>query len=198
MEIDYRQLCLELFGTDDAAELEAIAKEHRKNARNAGRKRKFTSSQMQELYRLAETGVSAAELAKKYGTSRQVISKYLNAVPQGNYTMRITYMWRQHPCTLIDVDFLGRRIRIQNRTEDILHRAFGTNMHPTWEDFEIFLQERCFPASRGNVKDLLRELHLTDYDPLQIVEKTGGRMAEDNLWMKFSYYPKGGAVHGTD
>ena len=29
--------------------------------------------------------------------------------------------------TLIDVDFLGRRIRIQNRTEDILHRAFGTN-----------------------------------------------------------------------
>ena len=56
--------------------------------------------------------------------------------------------------TLIDVDFLGRRIRIQNRTEDILHRAFGTNMHPTWEDFEIFLQERCFPASRGNVHNL--------------------------------------------
>ena len=36
--IDYRQLCQELFGTDDVAELRDIAKTVRlKNSRNAGR-----------------------------------------------------------------------------------------------------------------------------------------------------------------
>ena len=117
-----------------------------------------------------------------------------NAMPQENYTMRITYMCRQNPCTVIDIDFLNRRIRIKNCTDNILHRAFGINLHPTWEDFESFLQERCFPPSRGNAKEILQELHLTDYDPLQIVEKTGGRMAEDNFWMKFDYYPEKGAA----
>lgn len=37
-----------------------------------------------------------------------------NAMPQENYTMRITYMCHQNPCTVIDIDFLNRRIRIKN------------------------------------------------------------------------------------
>ena len=101
--------------------------------------------------------------------------------------MRMTYMFRRQPCTTIDVDFLRRNIRIQNKTDDILHRAFGTNEQPTWDDFECFLQERCFPKTRGRLKDELRALGLDSYDPLQIVEKTKGRTAEDDLWLKIQY-----------
>lgn len=100
-------------------------------------------------------------------------------------------MYGRHPCTVIDVDFLHQKVYIQNRTDDLLHRAFGVVEDPSWEDFQDFLESRCFPSTRGNVKAELRELGLTDYDPLQIVEKTHGRTAEDNLWLKFQYYPAG-------
>jgi len=64
------------------------------------------------------------------------------------------------------------------------------------ESFEWFLKERCFPATRGNAEALLDTLQLTDYDPLQIVEKTKGRMAEDDMWLKFAYYDREGIPNG--
>jgi len=39
-------------------------------------------------------------------------------------------------------------------------------------------------------------LQLTSYDPLQIVEKPKGRIAEDNMWLKFAYYQREGAFNG--
>lgn len=104
--------------------------------------------------------------------------------------MRLAYMYRQKPCTVIDVDFARQKVKIQNRTQDVLLRAFGVNEQPTWEDFEIFLAERCFPQSRGLLKAELRRLGLESYDPLQIVEKTKGRTAEDDMWLKIQYYPE--------
>ena len=191
--IDYRQLCLELFGTDDVAELRDIAKTVRlKNSRNAGRKRKFTEVDVREMQRLQAGGKSINEIAQMYGTSRQMVGKYLNEQPTDGCTLRMTYMYRQHPCTLIDVDFLRQKIYIQNRTDDLLHRAFGVNEQPTWQDFELFLQERCFPPTRGMLKDELARFSLDSYDPLQIVERTHGKTAEDNMWLKFQYYEGAG------
>ena len=37
-------------------------------------------------------------------------------------------------------------------------------------------------------KNQRRYKELDSYDPLQIVEKTKGRTADDNLWIKFKYY----------
>ena len=56
-------------------------------------------------------------------------------------------MFRRQPCTVIDVDFLDQKVVIQNKTDDILHRAFGVLEHPTWNDFENFLRDRCFPQT---------------------------------------------------
>jgi len=78
----------------------------------------------------------------------------------------------------------------------MLRRAFGAIENPSWIDFENFLKERCFPATRGNAKELLKQLGITDYDPMQIVEKTRGRTAEDDMWLKFNYYPREGAING--
>lgn len=197
MNIDYRKLCIELFGTDDVDELKTIADKIRvKNPRNAGRKKKFTPKDVQKMRELLESGTTVNDIAKRFQTSRQIIGKYLNDTPAEGYTLRMTYMYKQYPCTVIDVDFLNQKIMIQNKTKDMLRRAFGVIEEPTWKDFNDFLKERCFPATRGNAKEILRQLQLASYDPLQIVEKTRGRMAEDDMWLKFAYYQREGALNG--
>lgn len=193
MELDYRKLCIDLFGTDNADELKKIAATlNEKNPRKAGRKRKLSNDDVDQIRILKENGVTINEIAKQYKTSRQIISKYLNENERisDGCTLRITYMNQETPCTVIDVDFMNERIMIQNKTDDLIHRAFGINEQPTWDDFEIFLRDRCFPETRGNKKSILRSLGLDYYDPLAIVEKTQGRISEDNLWMKFKYYPR--------
>lgn len=193
LELDYRKLCIDLFGTDNAEELKKIAATlNVKNPRKAGRKRKLSNDDVNQIRILKDNGVTINEIAKRYNTSRQIISKYLNSDDKiaDGCTLRITYMNQETPCTVIDVDFMNERILIQNKTDDLIHRAFGINEQPTWDDFEIFLRDRCFPETRGNKKSILRSLGLDYYDPLAIVEKTQGRISEDNLWMKFKYYPR--------
>ena len=188
---DYRALCIELFGTDDEQQLREIAK-NLNNNRNAGRKKKLNKKDVADIRTLLNGGISVADIARRYNTTRQTIYKQLKE-PCDKSTMQIRYMFKSRICTIIDVDFLNETIDIVNLTEDILHRAFGTITQPTWKQFEEFLAERCFPATRGNVKALLKELGLMAYDPLQIVEKTAGRTAEDELWMQFQYFPRKGA-----
>lgn len=186
---DYRKLCLDLFGTDDEDTLRAISEKARaKNARNAGRKKKFTEVEITNIRALAAKGIQINEIAAQFHTSRQVISKYINMPLTKKYPLRLTYMYRQRPCTIINVSFIEQKIKLENRTDDIFHRAFGVVEDPTWEDFMCFLQERCFPPTRANAKQLLRDLGIGSYDPLQIVEKTKGRMAEDEMWLKFDYF----------
>lgn len=107
--------------------------------------------------------------------------------------MRMEYMYKNEPCTIIDIDFLNQKIEIENRTDDIFHRAFGTCEKPTWDNFECFLKDRCFPQERDNMKRVLYDLNITSYDPLQIVEKTKGKTAEDQMWIRISYPNRNGA-----
>ena len=195
MAVDYKQLCQEYFGTTDVDKLREIADQlHRNNPRNAGRKPKFSADDIEKMQAMLQNGCGMEEIAAAFHTSRQIVSRYLNPKPEPGYTMRMTLMYQTHPCTVIDVNFLNRTVKIQNRTNDLLHRAFGVIEHPSWEDFEYFLQDRCFPASRGNAKELLKALDLSGYDPLAIIEKTKGRLADDSLWIKFSYYDRNGNV----
>lgn len=198
MAVDYKQLCQELFGTADVDALRQIAdKLHQENPRNAGRKPKFSAGDIEEMQKMRQNGSGMGEIAEAFHTSRQIVGKYLNAKPAPGYTMRMTLMYQTHPCTVIDVNFLDQKIKIQNRTSDLLHRAFGCIENPNWENFEYFLQDRCFPATRGNVKQLLKAIGVPNYDPLAVVEKTKGRMAEDQLWIKFNYYDRNGKVQNA-
>ncbi|HBM98354.1 MAG TPA: Hin recombinase, partial [Ruminococcus sp.] len=50
MNVDYKELCNELFGTTDVEKLKKIAsKVNKKNNRGAGRKKAFTSKQINEM-----------------------------------------------------------------------------------------------------------------------------------------------------
>ena len=188
-EVDYKALCEEIFGTADAGEIRALATQWKK--RNAGRKRVLSKADLDEIDTMRQEGATVSQIADHFGVSRPVVSQYINERPSKDYTMRIDFRLGKKTCTVIYVDFGREQIAIQNRTDDLLHRAFGVNEVPTWSDFELFLESRCFPKSRGYAKQIVQGLGLMGgYDPLEIAEATGGRTAEDEMYLTFRTYPK--------
>ena len=87
-------------------------------------------------------------------------------------------------CSKICADYTDKTIVAENHTKNIVKTAFGNNMAPTWEDYQNFLEERCIPKSRSNLREYLETIGVESYDPLAIIKKTNGRMAEDNQWIK--------------
>lgn len=87
-------------------------------------------------------------------------------------------------CTRIYADFTRKEVRCINYISDPVKLAFGKNENPSWEDFMLFLEERCVPRKRAGIREYLEQHGLDEYDPLQIVLITGGRMAEDDRWIK--------------
>lgn len=183
----------------------------RVNERGAGRKPALSKEQLTEIKKRRNKGESVTALAKEYGISRQALSGYLNKknsdeelvcrtirkwaqlnqhfrnIDVKDYIMRMDFMCEDECCTEILIDFREQKIAIQNETDNLLHRAFGIKAKPTWEDFEEFLESRCFPRTREGISLILEDLELDFYDPLSIVEKTQGRMAEDAQWIKIWY-----------
>ena len=187
MEINYKDLCRELFGTTNEAELRSIAKSiNTKNPRNAGRKKEFSKEQIEEMKEMQAHNISQKKIAERFKTTRQTVARYLND-EDISYNMRIDYMFQTSVCTTIFVNFAKEKVSIVNKTDDILHRAFGVNEKPTWQDFNDFVADRCFSESRGDRKSVLKALNLDSFDPVQIIEKTKGKTYEDKQWMRFKY-----------
>lgn len=86
-------------------------------------------------------------------------------------------------CTTIFADFTDDTLVVENDIADPVKTAFGNNPLPTWVDFQVFLEERCVPRHRAGLREYLEAIGVDAYDPLAIVEKTAGRMAEDNQWL---------------
>ena len=86
-------------------------------------------------------------------------------------------------CSTIYADFTGQTLAVENQAVPLVKTAFGNNPLPAWEDFQRFLEERCIPRQRAGLREYLEALGLEGYDPLAIIEKTGGRMAEDRQWL---------------
>lgn len=105
-------------------------------------------------------------------------------VPEKKYPVRMWYMYNDSVCTLIDINEQKREVHIKNYTDRLMFRAFGIVEKPTFEQYEEWLESRCFPRERDKMKIMLRELDIPFYDPMLIVEKTEGRMAEDNFWIR--------------
>lgn len=152
-----------------------------------------------EFAQLVNVSLKTIERWESFGSQKEItgpivtLVKLLDEYPQSSedlkippkvYGMRLWYMYNNEICTIIDVDESGRRLRIFNYTNKYMFRAFGRIEKPTFEQYEEFLESRCFPRTRDKMKLILRELDLPFYEPLMIIEKTEGRMAEDNFWIK--------------
>lgn len=105
-------------------------------------------------------------------------------IPEKSLPLRLWYMFHDEICTIIDVDERNKIVKLHNYTDSYLKRAFGRNTEPDFEDYEEFLESRCFPRSRDKMKLVLDDLGIPFYEPLLIIEKTKGRMAEDDFWIR--------------
>ena len=82
------------------------------------------------------------------------------------------------PANSIELRMLNR-----NLVSDFLKLPFGNNQNPSWEDYLHFLESRCIPRTRAGLREYLETIGVDHYDPLEIIRKTQGRMAEDDLWL---------------
>lgn len=105
-------------------------------------------------------------------------------VPEKVYPLRLWYMHKQTVCTMIEVDEINKKVKIKNYTDNLFFRAFGKEETPDYDAYMEFLRTRCFPENRDKIKLVLKDLGLPFYDPFLIIEKTEGRMAEDNFWIR--------------
>ena len=97
---------------------------------------------------------------------------------------RFSYYDGETLCTKIGADFTDQCVVIENFTDHLVKTAFGMNKTPSWVDFMNFLEERCIPNGRGGLREYLEAIGVEKYDPVQIIEKTKGRMAEDDQWIE--------------
>ena len=151
-----------------------------KNERGAGRKPALSKDDVILIQKRHEAGETVTALAKEYGISRQVLSGYLNqntekekekyntikswerlnksfqGIKLADYTMRMEFMCEEDCCSVILVNTKDKKIAVENQTDCLLHRAFGIKAKPTWEDFEKFLESRCFPETMQQLTQTAR------------------------------------------
>ncbi len=142
---------------------------------------------------IKEMGLSKEEhkIVLSFDGTSIVISKKLSfqefqdaAVAQHHRIFRISLLEGDVLCGEILADDTAQTVCVRNHTNDFLKMPFGSNLTPTWEDYQEFLESRCIPKSRAGLREYLETLELDHYDPLAIIQKTQGRMAEDQLWLK--------------
>lgn len=105
-------------------------------------------------------------------------------IQEKQYPLRLNYMYNDKVCATIDVDERNRRVLVNNYTNMVIYRPFGNVEEPTYEMYEEFLESRCFPKTRDKLKIELDKLGLPFYDALLIIEKTQGRMEDDDFWIE--------------
>ena len=113
----------------------------------------------------------------------QTTNYRINKMKNGEKNMVIDYYNGDKLCSTIYVDSSNKEVRVKNYTDDNIERAFGINENPKWQDFETFLENRCFPRDRQNLKYELKKMGLNEYNPLEICKATNGRNYKDNQWM---------------
>ena len=142
---------------------------------------------------LAEIGVTEndRQMELTFDGETIMISRFLSMEEfaakkraDGHDVRVIRYFDADRLCTLIYADFTDKTLRVENRTSDLVKNAFGKKELPSWENFISFLEERCIPRERAGLREYLEAIGVSEYDPLEILRKTAGRMAEDQQWLE--------------
>ena len=102
----------------------------------------------------------------------------------GHALMKLYYYDGEQLCTTIVADATEKILRAENHVDRVIKTAFGNNQTPTWEDLQHFLEERCIPRARAGLREYLESIGVEEYDPIEIIKKTEGRMAEDGQWIR--------------
>ncbi len=148
-----------------------------KNERNAGRKKKITEAQIEEISKRHNSGESLSKLAAEYGVTKQGLSKRLK---ECNYVpIRLDYYVEGNLCSVIEADFYRETVHVINCVTELSKTAFGYELNPEWNKFIEFI-ETCYLGAKGIGKEndtfLLLE-NIPSYSLKDIeIEKDGKRI----------------------
>ena len=162
--------------------------------KEARKKLGLTQAQFANMLGVSKPTVERWEVSTKNISGPIVMALYLLMsdeknidrliIPERKVKLRLYYRYKNELCTIIDVNELDKDISIKNYKRNIMFRAFGNNDEPSYEDYQEFIKSRCFPETRDKLKLVLKNLNIPFYDPLLIIEKTQGKMAEDDFWIE--------------
>jgi len=140
-------------------------------------------------------GIDRRKLELAFDGKQIVISRYMTGeefvarkLEQRHDVRLIEFFDGDILCTTIYSDFTDETLTAENHVDNPVKTAFGNNALPTWEDFQAFLEERCIPRGRAGLREYLDVICVGEYNPIEIIGKTDGRMAEDNQWLKIEEY----------
>lgn len=137
---------------------------------------------------LAELGINEAnrEMEMSFDGAQIIIAPYLDfdsfaaaKKTLGHRLCTLRFYDDQKLCSTIIADYTDQTLRVRNEDVELIKMAFGKRERPTWEDYESFLEERCIPRERAGLREYLAVIGVSEYDPMLIIPKTQGRMAED-------------------
>ena len=109
-----------------------------------------------------------------------------------DYDMEFTIMFKDEEVERIKANFSEGIVEYENIISEYPYRQFSEA--PDIVKLYDWLKDRCYPRNRDNIKDLLRNIGLTHYDPKKIVRVTNGVKWEDFRRIKF----KGGELTWDD
>ncbi len=120
-----------------------------------------------------------------YITAEKTIEEFVSQKrTMGHQLKKLSFFDDNELCSIIYADFTDKTLKAENHTEDIVKTAFGNNKLPTWDEFMDFLEERCIPKERSGIREYLEAIGVAEYNPLEIIKKTKGKMAEDKQWIE--------------
>ena len=117
-------------------------------------------------------------------TRKQPFAEFLEASRHaGHKILLLSCYSRDALCARIAADETKKKVCVENLAADCLKLPFGNNPSPSWADYQHFLEDRCIPKTRAGLQEYLEAIGVDRYEPLEIIRKTQGRMAEDDLWL---------------
>lgn len=100
--------------------------------------------------------------------------------------MKFNYMdGNNNILATVYVDSRTKEVSFINYTNNIFARPFGISETATFNDVIDFFKERTFPENRVNLKDILKQMGLKEYDPYLMCKKLKGRTEQDPYWIEF-------------
>lgn len=100
----------------------------------------------------------------------------------------MTIMWKEQPQVEIKWDTTKYGSASASILADNLSIKIPLKLrvpNPDFKDVLAFLESRCVPRTRVDIKDILRAYGLREYNPMMMCRKSHGRSPTDYIWVRF-------------
>lgn len=99
-----------------------------------------------------------------------------------NYDIHFRWMRAGILYSEVKANSKTREVEVVNFTDEREEKVFGQRENPTWDDLVRFVESRCIPPTRHNIRDLLDMVGLPKYDAFALFQITSGHFAKDKCY----------------